>query len=1492
MRFVVERPLYWPEMDQWLDELSEDWASQPSSQQGSIIVNGSSPRSEISQTKIPRPTPSSTLAKPSTLRKEFSRRSSQLSDNPPRDALRERSSSSLNAFPQAISKQGPADQHRKESKSWKNTRGSRKSSLAVGIEAGTVQCKLSPNKDQDIDDAPEWRKRILQGKTGAGDQTDLFGPSGLENVFRPPTLGLRSDRKRSTKLIRSQDRVVSSDTVSHRRSSDPSLGSRRNSDERGSLQRQPSRENGQQIEDLTAKHTFLNDEALPGGLISQGSNGHPLTNAKMNSQDGGDPVQNHVGLEKSRISSTQSRYENISPFYISKHHTLDGRVDYAAIDMSLHTLRTNIQSLHKQPQQATPCASSDNEGEHSTSVKRKASLRQSALDEFTSQSLPDDLSVGTDAFIANGGFVSVHRGGYSVEGSFQNRSLSPSSTLNLDGPSMQKHRSRNVSSHKIKSNRAPPRTPERGGALNDSSKERPRSSGSPLKLFDKHDTFTMTRLARRMSKFEETIGQDDNDADNEAADLMPSSPSRGPKKRQDVHVPKANTSTAGSRISSFGRGELDGRDFAASNDLSFQLHKRMPDVGNQPQVVHEADFHMEQEEFAEEIFDNRRETPEEVRYSAHGKRISLSPTRYTATKRRKTVTQAEKEGKVPELQRVQQTDTPRESSEPSYQSRKRKDARYDDTKPAVDLEQIALRQFRHPRNKPLDRTMSREHLEAQQAKDEDNNSNHIRSQHTQHKDGCVIDPPTQIVAGALASIALNTAEDLENGSRKVSVTTSDFFREAQQIMALIRADMRPHSSHTPTETSQIMSESLLEQSFRMDSTRDSFSRPPSRQGRDSDRDSEVPIPDARVASHLRKFEDKDDLGFALSSSIRSLKIPNQIETSPGYADEARTRATLVSTDGSPQRKTQIEVEASVKRSSTKNQQSPEHKTGKSGQSQHNTQGSSGPETETEVRTGSSHSSVTINKIAPESVAHLLSDQMADMVFNHEKKIWVKSKHSRQLRDDAPSASHHTSNTSQEEDVLDNIPDLTVDEMEELERARQSLQSSHLLGEDREDISIQDHAAMANLADDASVPEDSSAKGTRPRTADGKTIPVPEDSSAPSKFSNFAWSGPLPGTRATSYGDEVWPDKVSHEVQPERRSDSDIAAEAPDEDVEREFSILEGRASPPQESKKSRKHQPRVITVSFSSPIVQSPSLGGSAIREYSHHTDPDESPSRSFSVSQNRPLGQTVTRSSWKRRSQRLSMGHTTAVARPMSRLDEADELSIIHRSQRHMNPISPINLHTSASISKNLIFTPSNAARGSTCLELTPLPDFTVHQIDQPVDAHTKTVPWGVHAASSRTVSNALSLTAQDLVKHLTDVEPYEPYWEELKQINLRGCGLSSLHMLDDFCGCVQELDVSNNQIGELGGIPTTVRMLNIGHNSLNDLAAWQSLFHLQYLDVSHNQLTSLSGLGSLIHLRALKADNNQIKSLDGIRDLSSLLCLSVSSNSLRLVDFGRFNL
>ncbi|KAG9880292.1 hypothetical protein KCU94_g20562, partial [Aureobasidium melanogenum] len=194
-----------------------------------------------------------------------------------------------------------------------------------------------------------------------------------------------------------------------------------------------------------------------------------------------------------------------------------------------------------------------------------------------------------------------------------------------------------------------------------------------------------------------------------------------------------------------------------------------------------------------------------------------------------------------------------------------------------------------------------------------------------------------------------------------------------------------------------------------------------------------------------------------------------------------------------------------------------------------------------------------------------------------------------------------------------------------------------------------------------------------------------------------------------------------------------------------------------------------------------------------------------------------------------------------------------------------------------------SSPARMDGTFYLSDLADFTVNDVDEERPSE-KALARRVARTNS---GDRYAMAVQSLVKTLTDVEPDEPYWEDIKQLNLRDRGLDSVHNLEDFCTRLEDLDLSSNNVAHLEGAPTSIRRLNLRSNALSSLTAWSHMINLQYLDISNNQIDNLGGLCMLVHLRELRADDNQISNLDGIMNMDGLLKLSVRRNQLSKVDF-----
>ncbi|ETN44965.1 uncharacterized protein HMPREF1541_09840 [Cyphellophora europaea CBS 101466] len=190
--------------------------------------------------------------------------------------------------------------------------------------------------------------------------------------------------------------------------------------------------------------------------------------------------------------------------------------------------------------------------------------------------------------------------------------------------------------------------------------------------------------------------------------------------------------------------------------------------------------------------------------------------------------------------------------------------------------------------------------------------------------------------------------------------------------------------------------------------------------------------------------------------------------------------------------------------------------------------------------------------------------------------------------------------------------------------------------------------------------------------------------------------------------------------------------------------------------------------------------------------------------------------------------------------------------------------------------------------LSLTPLPDFTMHE-DDPQHPERSFIDERAHARALRQAHGTLALSRDALIKAITDACPGELYWESILTLELNGKGLTTLHGLDEFCPNLIELNVADNQITHLHGIPPSVRVLNVSNNPLSTIVAWSSLKNLQILNVSGNHhFTSLDGFGDLIHLRSLIANECAITNINGILEHDALLELQIRGNKLKSVDFG----
>jgi hypothetical protein len=120
---------------------------------------------------------------------------------------------------------------------------------------------------------------------------------------------------------------------------------------------------------------------------------------------------------------------------------------------------------------------------------------------------------------------------------------------------------------------------------------------------------------------------------------------------------------------------------------------------------------------------------------------------------------------------------------------------------------------------------------------------------------------------------------------------------------------------------------------------------------------------------------------------------------------------------------------------------------------------------------------------------------------------------------------------------------------------------------------------------------------------------------------------------------------------------------------------------------------------------------------------------------------------------------------------------------------------------------------------------------------------PADISFSNSPRQDISFSVTTKVLVKHLTDFEPFEPYWENLRYIDFRGKGVTALDGFKSFCPKVEEIDIKDCKVKYLTGLPSTMKILKASGNRLDGLVSFAWAKNLQYLDLANNEIDSLAG-------------------------------------------------
>lgn len=326
--------------------------------------------------------------------------------------------------------------------------------------------------------------------------------------------------------------------------------------------------------------------------------------------------------------------------------------------------------------------------------------------------------------------------------------------------------------------------------------------------------------------------------------------------------------------------------------------------------------------------------------------------------------------------------------------------------------------------------------------------------------------------------------------------------------------------------------------------------------------------------------------------------------------------------------------------------------------------------------------------------------------------------------------------------------------------------------------------------------------------------------------------------------------------------------------------------------KANDKQPRVVTIAFSSPVVSAVNYVNiseddieSLPREEDLPVDDSEIDASDVSVIRHSPKEDNTAHPVEEIHISELEQIQAPAYQpRTISPIEERDEE--VEATNMSLVPVTR-SVEMIATPQRAVIKHHRSAFRAPSILCLTPLSDFTLHQVDVGKNPDLSYVSERKHPQALRQAHGTLSLAVDQLVKAITNAAGGELFWDKLRLLDIAPGPLTSVHSLKKYCPVLEEVTISDNKIEHVTGLPKTIRTLDLHNNMLTDLTSWSHLANLQYLDVSGNQLESLDGFSSLVHLRSLKANNNRITNITGVFNLKGLIDVEVHHNDISVVDF-----
>ncbi|KAI8625848.1 hypothetical protein F5Y19DRAFT_239375 [Xylariaceae sp. FL1651] len=1475
----------------WLLSLDEDWVSQP--------------RSDNSQAQLPNPSSPSVLTDSKNARGRSSRiprfnaghaggmRPQQHTHNSSFNVLSERSPNDVNI---RVSQPAPSKLSGGIKPSYRGRHLSR--SVSASTAGSVIHNSVLQNKSQSAspsksrEDAPEWKRRLLYGELNYGESKDLFSSAGigLENIFRPP----EAPETCSEEMVENEGYTMYETTLPS--SPPPYSGTR-----------QHIIEDDNTLEQDTHDASVQHNTSFPKPITSQ-QTGHGSIEAHRG-VNSAEEEEEHVNgetqldsvaessvmsfrrkqlFDESRKTSGQSdlRNEDFSPIFIARRSSDDGDVSFAPVELPAHQLRKKLEHLRMNQMILDSEAFNDQGG-------------AVAAGDGTG-----DFEI-TENYAKMGGFLNLQRGGRSTEGSFLQRPLSP--PINMDTSEMLPESSLQASTPKrfptVRTDRfvsggrtdtqASPPSPALPRAPYPSPEKRFQpaftSNTSPLKLFGPYDTFTNQTLLRRISQFEDQQSNSVSySADDIAVSPAPTSLSKSELHDEVADVPPTQKTLQSSHghheivgaVNKFGAGELDSYEFDGDISLSSSIPCCSEEKENETPVrsrpssgyplkfdIHE-DVSSEGESLVVRRHRDKRsvsvrpvpilrasksldalhlQKPHEINRSSssspvttkrdgsEGKRPRTSPSKDPTPKRRRTLHRSDIAYGLEDRRAAIETVQSSHYNMQSAIARDRKNAYHGKLQKLVDLNILAVRPILRPGSPTPNQRASI-----------------LRERPPLAELGLTPDEELAQVP----TTEENTHDHGASGSRKTSMKTQDFFDAAEEIMAMIRNKARPKTGLASVEESEAESSErpthngsgATEDSFQ-ESTKEPFSRPPSRDGLPVSR---MPLrqEDPELVDQLKKYEERSDLGDILTHSMRSMEDqrsrsisrPNRRDFSSSQISHTSQHEDYIISDLPNVRISRNPEAVEVGGNAT---EFPSHNSR-----------SSGGSTNRSVPTSSSRGSDSKRLIAPDVVAQLIGNQVGNMVFDEEHKMWQKVKTPRPAMSILPSE-------DSEDDPFASIPDLTVDLAKEIKNLDLALGQSRpgLKQLSQNDNSLDRSPSSAGRITEEMITSEQIIKG----------------------------NGHIHAETAVE----------------------------DDEEIEHEITLHENRIQ------KATPSLRRNLTITFSSPIA-------SIIQDVAHRDSDDGShgdestlePSLgniaadSIKRGRHSKIGRSITgkaakstsRSRSRGVSRNLSVEGRAFIPRPVSRIDEQDENTSADNAEPEEQGQVSIRAESSIAVLEPeamenadlsvVMATPGAVRTAAMCatpmvgqyvgtLSLSPLSEFTVHQVDNSCALEVSYIVGDQYLVTGNGSKKIMSKAVRSLVEKITEVEPFEPDWESMQELDISEKQLDTLHMLDEFCTKVVTLDASKNSVSHLDGVPQSVRNLRMTHNVLSELTAWRHLMNLQYIDISNNQIKSLSAFKDLVHLRTLRADNNQITSLDGIKFHDSLQVLRARGNLITHVDF-----